>query len=186
MCAAAGWYEELTERGFLQELRIDCVHVAAPKAKKELRCMQCELYKSRDAYKTQQWKKVRAGDRLCIMCEDLNAAASVTHAATTGEHGALGGQSAAGAGQFAHSDTHAPTPGEHGALGGQSAAGAGAAACDVGAGADACFQRRCLGLAAPMHAPVVLRVSAFNVAAFNQNMCMRSGMSNVPTNAFGC
>ena len=148
--------------------------------------MQCELYKSRDAYKTQQWKKVRAGDRLCIMCEDLNAAASVTHAATTGEHGALGGQSAAGAGQFAHSDTHAPTPGEHGALGGQSAAGAVAAACDVGAGADACFQRRCLGLAAPMHAPVVLRVSAFNVAAFNQNICMRSGMSNLPTNAFGC
>ena len=78
----------------------------------------------------------------------------------------------------------------HGALGGQSAAGAGAgagaAACDVGASADSCFQRRCLGLAAPMHAPVVLRVSAFNVATFNQNMCMRSGMSNVPTNAFGC
>ena len=40
---------------------------------------------------------------------------------------------------------------------------------------------RCLGLAAPMHAPVVLRVSAFN-----QNICMRSGMSNLPTNAFGC
>ena len=92
-------------------------------------------------------------------------------------HGALGRQSAATTGDAAAATcTHAPTPGEHGALGGQSAAGAGAAACDVGAGADACFQRRCLGLAAPMHAPVVLRVSAFNVAAFNQNMCMRSGM----------
>ena len=106
-------------------------------------------------------------------------------------HGALGGQTAAATGDAAAATcTHAPTPGEHGALGGQSAAGAGAgagaAACDVGAGADACFQRRCLGLAAPMHAPVVLRVSAFNVAAFNQNMCMRSGMRNLPTNAFGC
>ncbi len=38
----------------------------------------------------------------------------------------------------------------------------------------------CLGLAAPMHAPVVLRVSAFNVAAFNQNMCMRSGIVVFP------
>ena len=82
MCADAGWYEELTEREFLQELRSDRVHMAARKAKKELRCMQCELYKSRDAYKTQQWKKVRARDRLCEMCEDRNAAASVTHAAS--------------------------------------------------------------------------------------------------------
>ena len=64
MCADAGWYEELTEREFLQELRSDRVHMAARKAKKELRCMQCELYKSRDAYKTKQWTEVRAGDRL--------------------------------------------------------------------------------------------------------------------------
>ena len=56
MCAAAGWYVELTERGFLQELRSDCVHMAARNATKQLMCMQCELYKSRDAYKTKQWK----------------------------------------------------------------------------------------------------------------------------------
>ena len=79
MCAAAGWYVELTERGFLQELDIDCGHMAAGNAPKPLQCMQCELYKSRDAYKTTQWK-LRA-DRLCRECEDRNAAASVAHAA---------------------------------------------------------------------------------------------------------
>ena len=56
MCAAAGWYVELTERGFLQELDSDCGHMAAGNAPKQLQCMQCELYKSRDAYKTKQWK----------------------------------------------------------------------------------------------------------------------------------
>ena len=111
MCAAAGWYVELTERGFLQELRSNCVHMEARNATKELLCMQCELYKSSDTYKTKQWKQFREGDHLCKVCEDLVAAASVTHAATPGEHDAVGGQSAAGA-------------------------CACAAACDVGAGAD--------------------------------------------------
>ena len=100
MCAAAGWYVELTQRGFLQELGRDCGHMAARNASKQLMCVQCGLYKSRDAYKTLQWQQLRAGDRLCKQCQERNA-------------------------------------------------------------------DRCLGLAAPMHAPVVLRVSAFNVAAFN-------------------
>ena len=122
------------------------------------KCSVCGESKGRDDYAGSQWSE-GSKKRQCKGCKKrLRGAADAP-----GEHGALGGQSAAGAG-----------------------AGAGAAACNVGAGADACFQRRCLGLAAPMHAPVVLRVSAFNVAAFNQNMCMRSGMSNVPTNAFGC
>ena len=64
MCAAAGWYVELTQRGLLQELGRDCGHMAARNAPKQLQCMQCELYKSRDAYKTKQWTEVRAGDRL--------------------------------------------------------------------------------------------------------------------------
>ena len=100
MCAAAGWYVELTQRGFLQELGRDCGHMAARNASKQLMCVQCGLLKTRDAYKTKQWQQLRAGDRLCKQCQDSNA-------------------------------------------------------------------DRCLGLAAPMHAPVVLRVSAFNVAAFN-------------------
>ena len=111
MCAAAGWYVELTQRGFLQELGRDCGHMGARNASKQLMCVQCGLYKSRDDYKTQQWKL--RGDRLCRKCEDCNAA-------------------------------------------------------------------RCLGLASPMHAPVVLRVSAFNIAAFNQNMCMSRGILVFP------
>ena len=101
MCAAAGWYVELTQRGLLQELGKDCGHMAARNASKQLMCVQCGLFKTRGAYKTGQW--TLRGDRLCKECQERNA-------------------------------------------------------------------DRCLGLAAPMHAPVVLRVSAFNVAAFNQNM----------------
>ena len=52
MCAAAGWYVELTQRGFLQELGRDCGHMAARNASKQLMCVQCGLYKSRDDYKT--------------------------------------------------------------------------------------------------------------------------------------
>ncbi len=111
-------------------------------------CSTCRIFLPYKDYYPREWQKREK--RTCTECRK-------------NEHGALGGQSAAGAG-----------------------AGASATACDVGASADACFQRRCLGLAAPMHATVVLRVSAFNVAAFNQNMCMRSGVSNLPTNAFGC
>ena len=74
---AAGWYVELTQRGFLQELGSDCGHMAARNAPKQLQCMQCELYKSRGGYKTKQWTQLRAGDRLCKVCEDLVAAASV-------------------------------------------------------------------------------------------------------------
>ena len=113
MCAAAGWYVELTQRGLLQELGKDCGHMAARNASKQLMCVQCRLFKSRDAYKTLQWQQLRAGDRLCKQCQERNA-------------------------------------------------------------------DRCLGLAAPMHAPVVLRVSDFNIAAFNQNMCMSRGILVFP------
>ena len=139
----------------VQELVSNFCHMTTRK------CKTCGEYKPFRDYDGSQWLKDHK-KRQCNKCKPPNQAQTV--AAATG--------------------THAPTPVEqHGALGGQSAAGAGAgaAACDVGASADACFQRRCLGLAAPMHAPVVLRVSAFN-----QNICMRSGMSNLPTNAFGC
>ncbi len=78
---AAGWHVELTQRGFLQELGSDCGHMAARNAPKQLQCMQCELYKSRGGYKTKQWTQLRAGDRLCKVCEDLVAAASVAHVA---------------------------------------------------------------------------------------------------------
>ena len=169
-------------------------HMASPILQK---CSVCGESKGRDDYAGPQWSE-GSKKRKCKGCKKrLRGAADAQCTLETmpvEQPGALGSQpAAAGAhagGQFAHADTHSPTPGEHGALGGQSTAGAGAgagaAACDVGASADSCFQRRCLGLAAPMHAPVVLRVSAFNVAAFNQNMCMRSGMRNLPTNAFGC
>ena len=63
MCAAAGWYVELTERGFLQELGSDCGHMAARNAPKQLQCMQCELYKFRDACKTKQCNVSGAGLR---------------------------------------------------------------------------------------------------------------------------
>ena len=46
---AAGWYVELTQRGFLQELGSDCGHMAVRNASKQLMCVQCGLYKSRDA-----------------------------------------------------------------------------------------------------------------------------------------
>ena len=109
---SCGWYVELTQRGFLQELGRDCGHMAARNASKQLVCVQCGLLKTRDAYKTKQWQQLRAGYRLSRKCED---------------------------------------------------------------NADPC-----LGLAAPMHAPVVLRVSAFNIAAFNQNMCMSRGILVFP------
>ena len=61
---AAGWYVELTQRGFLQELGSDCGHMAARNAPKQLQCMQCELYKSRGGYKTKQGRS----SGLVIVC----------------------------------------------------------------------------------------------------------------------
>ncbi len=108
---------------FVQELVSNFGHMATRK------CKTCGEYKPFRDYDGSQWQKDHK-KRQCNKCKPPNQAQTV--AAATG--------------------THAPTPVEqHGALGGQSAAvaGAGAAACDVGASADACFQRRFRG--APSH-----------------------------------
>ena len=59
MCAAAGWYVELTERGFLQELGSDCGHMAARNAPKQLQCLVTRIRPSNGR---------RSG--LVIVCEE--------------------------------------------------------------------------------------------------------------------